>query len=96
MTVEDLVNIYNSATAVNYGVQFIDEQLECLEEFNASQAKNKQEEFMLLNLIFAALKYYLDSSPEGFEENILDLVFRIEDMYNIEGLLDCIIDIDEI
>lgn len=96
MTVEDLLNVYNSTTAINYGVEFIDEQLKCLEDLHKMEYIDKQDEIMLLNIILSALKYYLDASPEGFEENIIDLVYRVEDVYNVERLLDCIIELEDI
>lgn len=94
MTFHDILECYRKAYSTNYDVSFIDEQLNSLKESYDSDSVNTFDEVMQLNIICSALKYYIETSPSGYEENITDIVDRLEQIYVIDGLLLEIIDIE--
>lgn len=94
MTCDKIKEYYDSVDAVNYNVSFIESQLDTLSEINDNECSSSREEVMILTIICSALKYYCDSSPEGYGENILDIVVRLEQIYRIEGLLTVLLEYD--
>lgn len=87
MTIERFIDIYVMSKPVNYGVQFIDEQLRILTELHADRLHCSKDEMMYLNIISSALKYYINTSVEGYSEDIFKIVDMISVLYNFEDLL---------
>ena len=94
MTKEYIVELYTNAEMTNYDVEFTHEQMQQLEEIHMHKSTESSAERMYLRIICSALKYYINTSPEGFQDNILDIVQNLERIYNINELLDDIIEIE--
>ena len=94
MTRDEILELYKSIGKTNYDVEFINEQIRQLEESHMQEGTESSAERMYLGIICSALKYYINASPGGFSNNIIDIVRSIERIYNIDALLDDIIDIE--
>ena len=89
-----IVECYTNSNKVNYDVAFINDQMLQLEELHMHQNVDTSAESMLLGIICSALKYYINASPEGYQNNIFSIVRSLERIYNIDDLLDEIIEIE--
>ena len=76
----------NNARPKNYGVDFVNTQLQTLEEMKANECMNPEDERMSLDIICSALSYYLNTSPEGYGEDIIKIVERLETIYGLDNL----------
>ena len=64
-----------------------------LEEIKSDGCISAHEEVMSMNIICSALKYYLEASPEGYGEDIMNITERLEAIYNIEDLLEDLLEV---
>lgn len=92
MSKDEIVELYKSVDKINYDVSFVDDQIRQLEDIHMHASSESGAERMFLGIICSALKYYINASPEGFSDNIIDMVRNVERIYNINSLLDDIID----
>ena len=93
MTMTDFTMRYNSAMSVNYDTNFVTDQLDILQEMKETECESVRDEVMALTIICSALKYYLEASPEGYGAEIINITERLEAIYNIEGLLEELLEV---
>jgi len=93
MIKNELVDKYKNAVAVNYEVSFIREQLDVLLELKENECMSAHDESMALTIICSALKYYLEASPEGYGEDIIEITERLEAIYNMSGILEDLLEV---
>ena len=94
---EKIIRCYQDAKPTNYNILFIKSQIDNLRDrvFDSSM-KSTNDETMLLSIICSALKYYVDTSVDGFQESIMEIIIQVEQIYNIDGLIEVVLSTDEI
>ena len=93
MNKKDLLIKYANVVPVNYEVDFVKEQLDILQELKRTECIAAYDEKMSLTIICSALRYYLEASPEGYGEEIINITERLEAIYNIDDLLEDLLEV---
>ena len=96
MTLEDITDFYRNAKPINYNTKFIDEQLETLNSMHDAGLSSAQGMVSCLSIISSALKYYINTSINGYSDNIMSIVHKLEQIYNINDLIDSLVEIDDV
>lgn len=95
MTIENITNSYINQYPINYDINFVTEQLSMLKTRQSNECNRLLDDEMIISIILSALKFYILSSPEGFQDNIIDIIVNLEQIYGLDGLLEKILDIEE-
>lgn len=93
MTTDEFVYKFNTSEPVNYDIDFVREQLDVLDSLHRNSVSSIREENMILNITCSALKYYLDTSPEGYGEDIINITDRLELLYDMTGLFESLLEV---
>lgn len=96
MIKDKVIDCYIDAKPTNYNILFIQSQINNLRDIVVGGSGNGlQDEVMFLNIICSALKYYVTTSVEGFQESIMDIIVQLEQIFNIDGLLEVVLGDEE-
>lgn len=85
---DKILNKIRDVSAINYDTHFVNEQLIALEEIKRDNVISSGDENMHLTIICSALKYYLEMSPMGYSDDIINIIDRLEATYGVEGILE--------
>ena len=94
--IENILNRYRIVAPVHYSQKYIQSQIDILRERSViGEIGNTRGEMMFLDMICSLLKYYIKTSVTHYQTLIVDIVVDLEQIFNIDNLLEKILEIED-